>query len=119
MRFACLLSGGALALSLAGCGGASASHPPATVTPPASTPAHAASPAAATGPATGNPDCAKLGASAAPLVDYENMLIRDLNRIVAIHGGGNASRADIRAARSELAGEISVFCPQFSYLARK
>lgn len=60
-------------------------------------------------------DCDKLANATLPLTAYDQMLIREANRITH---GGNATRRQERQARRTIAAEVRRACPQFSYLTR-
>jgi hypothetical protein len=98
----------ALMLTLAACGS--------TARSPAAAPAHPAQPVAAASPAPGAAACARLGASAFPPATYDNLVISQIDLIT---GNGDASKADIRAAKATVAGWVRNSCPQFAYLTRR
>jgi hypothetical protein len=95
-----------LAVCVAACGGTAAAQ------------AHSARPVATRpSPAPGGAAaCATLSASALPSAAYDQMVTRQTGLIAH---GGDASAADISAARARVAAWIHASCPQFAYLLKR
>lgn len=85
----------------------------ATITVIAMSGNHAPTAPPAAHPVAATAICTKLSASAFPPAAYDELVIKEVNRITH---GGSASTEDVHTAKATLAAEVKAACPQFSYL---